>query len=408
MKVSSRKYIRRKNMEPTTQDQTQISAETEVATRIFDNESQQLPILREEILPYAEALEQDKEQIDDLMTEIDMQDSNSIIFFGTKAQQQVTEVSDQMLEGVRNKDLGGAGNVLGEMVSVLKGFDLESLDPNKKVSFFARLFGKAKPLTKIFQRYEEVRKQVDSVTDKLESHKTALLTDITTLDRLYSATLDYFHQLEMYITAGEEKLRVLDEQSIPALAKEAENADDVLKAQTLRDLRSSRDDLDRRVHDLRLTRQVAMQSLPAIRLVQENDKGLINKINSTLINTVPLWRQQLATAVAIYRSGDAAKTVKAATDLTNDLLESNAENLKEANAEARRQMERGVFDIESIKKANQLLIETVEESLQIADEGKKRRSEALGQLETMESELKKTLIAATGRNQDQVEETTQG
>jgi uncharacterized protein YaaN involved in tellurite resistance len=390
MKVSSKG----EKMETTTEKETKISAETEAAAQVFDNEAIQLPALREELLPYADVPGPDKEIVNGLMAEIDIRDSNSIIFFGSKAQQQVTEISDKMLEGVRNKDLGGAGNVLGEMISVLRGFDLEALDPNKKVSFWSRLFGKAKPLTKIFQRYEEVRKQVDSVTDKLETHKTTLLTDITTLDRLYGATLDYFHQLEMYITAGEEKLRQLDEETIPVQNKKAEEADDVLQAQQLRDLRARRDDLDRRVHDLRLTRQVAMQSLPAIRLVQENDKGLINKINSTLVNTVPLWRQQLATAVAIYRSGDAARAVKAATDLTNDLLESNAENLKEANAEARRQIERGVFDIESIKKANQLLIDTVEESLQIADEGKKKRAEALGQLEEMETELKKTLVAA--------------
>ena len=381
-------------METTTEKKTEVSAETETAAQFFDHAATQLPVLRQELLPFKEIPQEDKQLVSGLMEEIDIQDSNSIIFFGSKAQQQVTEISDKMLEGVRNKDLGGAGNVLGEMISVLRGFDLEALDPNKKPSFFARLFGKAKPLTKIFQRYEEVRKQVDSVTDKLETHKTTLLTDITTLDRLYGATLDYFHQLELYITAGEEKLRRLDEETIPVQAKQAEESDDVLQAQQLRDLRSRRDDLDRRIHDLRLTRHVAMQSLPAIRLVQENDKGLINKINSTLVNTVPLWRQQLATAVAIYRSGDAAKAVKAATDLTNDLLESNAENLKEANAESRRQIERGVFDIESIKKANRLLIETVEESLQIADEGKKKRAEALGQLEEMETELKKTLVAA--------------
>jgi len=382
-------------METTAENEIKVNAETEAAARIFENSAIQLPALRRELLPYAEIPAEDKQVVSGLMQEIDIQDSNSIIFFGSKAQQQVTEISDKMLEGVRNKDLGGAGKVLGEMISVLRGFDLEALDPNKKPSFFARLFGKAKPLTKIFQRYEEVRKQVDSVTDKLETHKTTLLTDITTLDRLYNATLDYFHQLELYITAGEEKLRRLDEETIPTQTKQAKESDDVLQAQQLRDLRARRDDLDRRVHDLRLTRQVAMQSLPAIRLVQENDKGLINKINSTLVNTIPLWRQQLATAVAIYRSGDAARAVKAATDLTNDLLESNAENLKEANAEARRQIERGVFDIESIKKANRLLIETVEESLQIADEGKKKRAEALGQLEEMETELKKTLVAAS-------------
>ncbi len=378
------------------QSMVQTASPPEEATLLFDEETRNLPVLREEIPPYADASGEERRIIDKLMEEIDLEDSNSIIFFGAGAQQQVTEVSDRMLEGVRNKDLGGAGKVLGEMVSVLRGFDLDGLDPGRKPSFLARLFGRAKPLVRIFERYEEVRRQVDGITDKLESHKTTLLTDITTLDRLYDATLDYFHRLEMYITAGEEKVRILDEETIPALAAEAEQSDDVLAAQKLRDLRSSRDDLDRRVHDLRLTRQVAMQSLPAIRLVQENDKGLINKINSTLVNTVPLWRQQLATAVAVYRSGEAASTVKAATDLTNELLESNAENLKQANAEARRQMERGIFDIESIKKANQLLIDTIEESLQIADEGKRRRLEALSRLETMEDELKQKLVAATG------------
>ena len=164
--------------------------------------------------------------------------------------------------------------------------------------------------------------------------------------------------------------------------------------QELRDLRSARDDLERRVHDLRLTRQVAMQSLPSIRLVQENDKGLVNKINSTIVNTIPLWRQQLATAVTIYRSAQASDTIKAATDLTNQLLQSNAETLKQANAESRRQIERGVFDIETIKKANQLLIETIQESLQIADQGKKARSEALVQLQECEAELRKTLASA--------------
>lgn len=387
-------------METPMEKEVEVSAETETAAQVFDDAATQLPVVQQAEVSYTEIPQEDKQIVDGLMREIDIRDSNSIIFFGSKAQQQVTEVSDKMLEGVRNKDLGGAGNVLGEMISVLRGFDLEALDPNKKPSFLDRLLGKAKPLTKIFQRYEEVRKQVDSVTDRLEAHKTTLLTDITTLDRLYGATLDYFHQLELYITAGVEKLRLLDEETIPAQARKAEESDDVLQAQQLRDLRARRDDLDRRIHDLRLTRQVAMQSLPAIRLVQENDKGLVNKINSTLINTVPLWRQQLATAVAIYRSGDAAKAVKAATDLTNDLLESNAENLKQANAEARRQIERGVFDIESIKKANQLLIETVEESLQIADAGKKKRAEALGQLEEMETELKKTLVAAVGGRQD--------
>lgn len=334
-------------------------------------------------------------QFKELMSEINVSDSKTILFFGSKAQEQLTTISDKMLEGVKNKDLGTAGNDLNAMVAVIRGFDIEGLDPNKKPGFFDKLLGKAQPVAKFVQKYEEVRKQIDSITDRLEIHKNTLLTDITALDRLYAANLDYFHALESYIKAGEEKLKELDELTIPEKAKQTEAVDQAtMAAQELRDLRSARDELDRRVHDLRLTRQVAMQGLPGIRLVQENDKGLVNKINSTLVNTVPLWRQQLATAVTIFRSAQAAETVKAATDLTNDLLKSNAENLKLANAETRKQLERGVFDIETIKQANALLIATLEESLQIADQGKQARAQAVTELQACEAELRKTLASA--------------
>lgn len=359
--------------------------------------NQLIPGVKAEILPYQEASPEKQQKIQKLLSEIDMNDTHSIIFYGSKAQEQLTSISDRMLDGVKNKDVGPAGTDLNEMVAIIRGFEVDDLDPNKKQGFFDRLFGKAKPVVKFLQQYEEVRKQIDTITDKLEKHKTGLLTDITSLDRLYQANLEYFYTLEDYIAAGGEKLRQLDENIIPEQAKQVENSTEIIAAQKLRDLRAARDDLERRVHDLRLTRQVAMQSLPGIRLVQENDKGLVTKINSTIVNTVPLWRQQLATAVTIFRSSQAGETVKAATDLTNDLLAANAENLKIANAETRKQLERGVFDIEVIKKANQTLIATIEESLQIADQGKKMRAEAVTQLEACETELRKTLASAQAK-----------
>jgi uncharacterized protein YaaN involved in tellurite resistance len=301
-----------------------------------------------------------------------------------------------MLEGVRNKDVGPAGEALNDMVSVLRGFNVDELDPSKQ-SFFTRLFNRTKPLVKLIQQYETVRNQIDTISNQLEGHKTKLLTDIVSLDRLYTANLEYFHTLELYIKAGEEKLLQIDQELIPKLQQQVTATDSVIQAQGLRDLRSTRDDLERRVYDLKLTRQVTMQSLPSIRLVQENDKGLVNKINSTMVNTIPLWRQQLAQAITIYRSGQAAETVKAATDLTNELLVANAENLKQANAQVRQQIERGVFDIETIKRANQTLIATIEESLRIADEGRRRRQEATLQLQACEAELRKTLAAARAR-----------
>ncbi|MCC8998091.1 MAG: toxic anion resistance protein [Candidatus Contendobacter sp.] len=356
--------------------------------------AQALPQVQQDLAARAPAPAQDQQQVAALAAQLDLRDSNSIIFFGSKAQEQLTTISDSMLEGVRNKDAGPAGSALNEMVSVLRGFDLDELDPNKKPGFFAKLLGKAKPLARIVQQYELVRNQIDDISDALERHKTQLLTDIAALDRLYAANLDYFHTLELYIAAGEEKLRAVDGEELPALEREVVTSEDMIKAQQLRDLRASRDDLERRVHDLKLTRQVTMQSLPSIRLVQENDKSLIGKINSTLVNTVPLWRQQLAQAITIYRSGQAAETVKAASDLTNDLLAANAENLRQANVQARTQIERGVFDIETVKKANQTLIATIEDSLRIADEGRRRRQEAATQLESCETELRQALAAA--------------
>lgn len=353
-----------------------------------------IPGMSTDIISYQAAPPEKREKVDQLLQEIDINDTHSILFFGSKAQEQLTSISDRMLDGVKNKDIGPAGNDLNEMVAILRGFDIDDLDPNKKPGFMAKLFGKAKPVVKFLQQYEEVRKQIDTISDKLERHKTELLTDITSLDRLYQANLEYFHTLEDYIAAGDEQLRKLDEEIIPQRQQQAETGQEIIAAQQLRDLRAARDDLERRVHDLRLTRQVSMQSLPSIRLVQENDKGLVSKISSTLVNTVPLWRQQLATAVTIFRSSQAAQTVKAATDLTNDLLTANAETLKQANAETRKQIERGVFDIETIKQANRTLIETIEESLQIADQGKKMRSEAVAQLQECEDELRKTLASA--------------
>ncbi len=337
------------------------------------------------------------QRIKTLANEINISEGTSILFFGNKAQQKLTTIADNMLAGVRSKDTGDAGNALNEMISVLRGFDVEGLNPEKKRSLFSSIFGKAKPVTKFLQQYEEVHKQINLISIDLERHKTKLLTDIVSLDRLYSANLEYFHELELYISAGDKKLNELDQNNIPKLETETKESQEMLKAQELRDLRAARDDLERRIHDLRLTRQVAMQSLPSIRLVQENDKGLVNKITSTVSNTLPLWRQQLATAVTIHRTGEATKTIKAASDLTNQLLEANAKNLKLGNAEARAQMERGVFDMESIKKANKALIDTIEESLKIADHGKQRRQEALTQLEACELELKKTLASASGK-----------
>lgn len=339
-------------------------------------------------------------EIQKRMDEIDMANTQSIISFGSGAQAELQVISQEMLAGVKNKDVGPAGDSLRNIVTTIRGFSISELDVRRERSFWDKILGRAAPFAKFVARYEEVQGQIDKVTNDLLMHETALLKDIKSLDVLYAKTLNFYDELALYIAAGEAKLADLDANDIPAkeaVVKATPEADQVKMAQELRDLRAARDDLERRVHDLKLTRQVTMQSLPSIRLVQENDKSLVTKINSTLVNTVPLWETQLAQAVTIQRSREAAEAVRSANDLTNELLTKNAENLQETNRVVRTEMERGVFDIEAVKKANASLIATIEESLSIADEGKAKRAAAEVELVKMEHDLRDTLSAARAR-----------
>jgi uncharacterized protein YaaN involved in tellurite resistance len=334
------------------------------------------------------------------MDEIDMSSTQSIVSFGSAAQAELQVISQTMLADVRNKDVGPAGDSLRNIVTTIRGFSVSELDVRRKRSWWEKLIGRAAPFAKFTAKFETVQGQIDKVTDDLLSHEHTLLKDIKSLDMLYEKTLDFYDELALYISAGTEKLAELDNKVIPKKATAVDKAkadDQVMVAQELRDIRAARDDLERRVHDLKLTRQVTMQSLPSIRLVQENDKSLVTKINSTLVNTVPLWETQLAQAVTIQRSAEAAVAVRAANDLTNELLTSNAANLRSSNKIIREEMERGVFDIEAVKQANADLIGTIEESLQIADEGKAKRAAAEVDLKKMEADLRDTLASANAR-----------
>ncbi len=380
-----------------------LREKTALAVREAEGVLMTLPAPKQELITIQSADPDQVAAIRARMGEIDLSNTQTILKFGSKAQEDLTSISDEMLDGVRNKDVGPAGSSLRKMVTTIRGFDVSELAPGEQ-GFLARIWawirGKSASSADFVAQYEQVRGQIDKIQDELLTHETKLLKDIKFLDKLYDSSLNFYDELALYIAAGEAKLADLDDNEIPAKERyvaEAPENDGVIRAQELRDLRAARDDLERRVHDLKLTRQVTMQSLPSIRLVQENDKSLVNKINSTLVNTVPLWQTQLAQAVTIQRSRDAAGTVRDATDLTNELLTKNADNLQMANREVREQMERGVFDIEAVKQANQKLIETIDESLAIADEGKRRRAAAETELEKMEEELKRTLASAKSR-----------
>ncbi|WP_037308285.1 toxic anion resistance protein [Ruegeria halocynthiae] len=359
-----------------------------------------LPDPTAEIISLEEADDPVSAEIRKRMDEIDMDNTNSIVSFGSSAQAELQEISQAMLADVRNKDVGPAGDSLRNIVTTIRGFSVSELDVRRERSWWERLLGKAAPFAKFTAQFEDVQGQIDRITDDLLGHEHTLLKDIKSLDLLYEKTLGFYDELALYIAAGEEKLTELDSHDIPekeAQVQAAPEEEQVMKAQELRDMRAARDDLERRVHDLKLTRQVTMQSLPSIRLVQENDKSLVTKINSTLVNTVPLWETQLAQAVTIQRSAEAASAVREANDLTNELLTSNAANLRQSNKMIREEMERGVFDIEAVKQANADLIGTINESLAIADEGKAKRAAAEQELQKMETELRDTLASAKAR-----------
>ena len=342
-------------------------AEIEEVSRVILPE----PVEANAVVPLEKADPAQGAEIRKRMDEIDMSDTNSIVSFGSGAQAELQEISQSMLSGVRNKDVGPAGDSLRNIVTTIRGFSVSELDVRRERTWWEKLLGRAAPFAKFTARFEDVQGQIDRITDDLLGHEHVLLKDIKSLDLLYEKTLSFYDELALYIAAGEEKLKELDEKVIPAKDKEVQAApekDQVMKAQELRDLRAARDDLERRVHDLKLTRQVTMQSLPSIRLVQENDKSLVTKINSTLVNTVPLWETQLAQAVTMQRSAEAASAVRDANDLTNDLLTANAD-----------------------------LIGTIQESLQIADEGKAKRAAAEEDLKKMEKDLRDTLASAKAR-----------
>ncbi len=359
-----------------------------------------LPEPGKEVVPLSAAPAPLAADIKARMDEIDVTNTQSIIAFGSKAQAELQQISQSMLADVRNKDVGPAGDSLRGIVTTLRGFSVSELDVRRERSWWEKLLGRAAPFAKFVARFEEVQGQIDKITTELLQHEHTLLKDIKSLDVLYARTLDFYNELALYIAAGEARLAALDATDIPAKEAAVAAAPEdrkVVVAQELRDLRAARDDLERRVHDLKLTRQVTMQSLPSIRLVQENDKSLVTKINSTLVNTVPLWETQLAQAVTIQRSREAAGAIKQANDLTNDLLTANAANLQETNRVVRQEMERGVFDIAAVRQANATLIATINESLAIADEGRTRRAAAEQELTKMEADLRDTLAAASAR-----------
>ncbi|NLG27352.1 MAG: toxic anion resistance protein [Chloroflexi bacterium] len=363
----------------------QLDADTQALTSL---DAQQAPVPFESLPPARQ------QKVRDLVGKIDVGSTQSILAYGVEAQKEVTASADQMLQRVRNKDVGPVGDTLNDLMLQVRGLGIDDLRVPKQSGLRRSLVRGLKPIARFIQRYESIQSQIDSLIVVLESHKSGLLRDVGALDKLYAASLRFFHDLEDYIIAGEHKLKLVNENVLPRLKGKADETGDMLDAQALRDMVAARDDLERRVHDLKLTRTVTMQSLPQIRLIQDVDKSLVNKIQSSILTTIPVWKSQIAIAITLFNQRQALETQRKVTETTNEMLAENAEMLKIGSAEARKEIERGMFDIETVKKVNADLITTIQESIAIAQEGHRKRIESDAEMARMEDELKQTLLAA--------------
>ena len=331
----------------------------------------------------------EKKAIDDFIAKVDITNPDHVLLFGADAQKRISDFSQTALDAVKTQDTGEVGNMLVNLVSELKGFQRDTEEPKG----LARLFAKADDkVERMKARYSKVSVNVENIAASLESYQAQLLKDVAMFDRLYDQNTDYFHQLTLYIIAGEKKLKEIRETDLKELQEKARLSGDAMDAQKANDLAAQCDRFEKKLHDLKLTRQVSIQMAPQIRLLQNNDSLLVERIQSTLSNTLPLWKSQMVLALGLHHSQEALKAQTAVTDMTNELLRKNAEALKIGTIETAKEAERGIIDIETLIQTNQDLIDTIDQVMEIQSQGHAKRMEAERTLYQMEAELKKKLL----------------
>ena len=333
--------------------------------------------------------EQEKAAVLAFVERIDISDSETVLKYGNAAQMKISQFSDKILEDVKTKDTGAISDMLTNLVAELKGFDV---DEGKKGGLFG-LFKKAgNSVTQLKARFEKVEENVMEIITTLQTHQKQLISDAKMLDELYAQNEQYYHELTLYIIAGELKLRRLREEELPPLLAKAQETADPADAQAANDFAQLIERFEKRIHDLKLTRMVSVQMGPQIRLMQQNDNVLAERIQSTIANTIPLWKSQMVISLGMQHAEEALKAQKSVTDMTNDLLRSNAERLKMGTIETAKEAERGVIDLESIRVANTSLIETLTEVQKIQREGAQKRAEASIELGRLEKQLRDKVL----------------
>ena len=343
------------------------------------------PIYEEEAL----LSEQEKKQVEAFAEKIDLNNSTLVLQYGAGAQKKIADFSDKTLENVRSKDLGETGTMLASLVSELK----QTGEPEEEKGFLASLFKKSTgKLEALKARYEKAEGKVDEIVDILTKHQVQLIQDAAMLDQMYQLNQTYFKELSMYILAGKKKVDKARQTELETLRQKAIASGTQEDAQAVSDYSSMIERFEKKVHDLELTRMVALQMAPQIRMVQSNDTVMAEKIQSTIVNTIPLWKNQMVIAMGENHSAQAAKAQKEVTDMTNQLLLSNAQKLKQTTVDIRRESERSIVDIETLRQTNGILIDTMNEILKIQQEGREQRRQAQAQLAQMEQQMKEKLL----------------
>lgn len=331
---------------------------------------------------------EEKKMVADFAAKIDLRSSNAILQYGAGAQKKIADFSESALENVKTKDLGEVGDMLAGVVTELKSFDEE--EEEKGIFGFFKKGGNK--LANMKAKYDKAEVNVNKICDALEGHQIQLMKDIAILDKMYELNTTYFKELSMYIAAGKKKLQDVATTELPELEAKAARSGLPEDAQAVNDLNALCNRFEKKIHDLELTRTISLQMAPQIRLVQSNDTVMSEKIQSTLVNTIPLWKSQMVLAIGVENSSRAAKAQREVTDMTNELLRKNAEKLKLATVETAKESERGIVDIETLKATNESLISTLDEVMKIQQEGKEKRRTAEAELNRIENELKQKLL----------------
>ncbi len=335
--------------------------------------------------------EEERRTVDAFAQQIDLTDSTMVLQYGAGTQKKMADFSESALENVKSKDLGEIGGLLTDVVKELKNFDEE-----EEKGFFGIFKKASNKIESMKAKYAKAETNVNEIVKVLESHQVQLLKDSALLDKMYELNLTYFKELSMYILAGKKKLAQVRDTELRALHERAQISGLPEDAQAAKDLDAMCGRFEKKIHDLELTRMISIQTAPQIRLVQNNDTVMVEKIQSTIVNTIPLWKSQMVLALGVEHSAQAAEAQRQVTDMTNELLKRNAEKLKTATVETARESERGIVDLETLKTTNATLISTLDEVMTIQREGREKRQAAEAELRNMEAELKNKLLAIQG------------